>query len=185
MYLIMAAWQFTLGMDMKATEILQDDYSLFDHVTSWFDRQGMNYDAHPERSYIASCVLRKDGRWGLVIEIDEQYRQIFFYSQLDMFSPEDRFQAVMEFMTRANHGMRQGHFELDLTDGEMCFKIGIQFSELAPSDMQVGSLINCVIGVTSQYFPGLMAVIYGGCKPKEAVESIEVPPRRLASQPLH
>ena len=90
-------------------------------------------------------------------------------------------------MTRANHGMRQGHFELDLADGEMCFKIGIQFSELAPSDLQIGSLVNCVIGVTSQYFPGMMAVIYAGRSPKEAIESIEASPSldRPINQPLH
>lgn len=170
---------------MKTTENLQGDYSLFDHVTAWFDRQGMKCEPYPERSYVATCILRKDGRWGLIIETDEQHRQIFFYCQLDMYAPEDRRQAVMEFMTRANHGMRQGHFELDLADGEMCFKIGIQFSELAPSDKQISSLVDCAIGVTSQYFPGLMAVIYADRNPKEAIESAEIAPARVVNQALH
>lgn len=170
---------------MVLDEIIQNDYPLYEHIISWLDRHGMRYASHPERSYIALCVLHKSGRWEAVIEVDEQHRQLFFYSQLDMFVPEDRQQAIMEFMTRANHGMRQGHFELDLPDGEMCFKIGIQFSELAPSDRQISDLVNCVIGVTIQYFPGLMAVIYGGQSPKEAIESIELLPSSPLNQPLH
>ena len=163
---------------MTLDETTQNDYPLYELIISWLDRHGMGYASNPERSYIAFCVLRKSGRWEVVIEVDEQYRQVFFYSQLDMFVPEDRQQAIMEFMTRANHGMRQGHFEL-------CFKIGIPFNELAPSDKQISDLVNCVIGVTIQYFPGLMAVIYGGQSPKAAIESIEMLPSSPLNQPLH
>lgn len=145
----------------------------------------MPYTAFPERSYIASCIMRENGRWELIVETDQPCKQVFFYSQLDMFVPKARHQAVMEFMTRANHGMRQGHFELDLADGEMRFKIGLQVSEIAPSDMQIEALVNCVIGVTSQYFPGLMTVIYAGREPKEAIESIEVHSGRPGNHALH
>ena len=162
-----------------------EDFSLFEHITSWFDREGMNYESDQDRGYVETHIRSSAGRWAVVIEIDEYHEQLFFYSQLDIRALEERRQAVMEFMTRANNGMRLGHFELDLDEGDMCFKIGMQVGELAPSDVQIRNVIGSVVSIMTQYFHGLMAVLYAGRDPKEAIGSIENPVDLLEGSVLH
>ena len=52
----------------------------------------------------------------------EKQRQLVFYSVCPVRVPESLRAALAEIFTRANYDMIVGNFELDLAEGELCYK---------------------------------------------------------------
>ena len=90
--------------------------------------------------------------------------------------------AMSEFLHRANYGLVLGNFELDLGDGEVRFKVGIDVEGVRldlPRSNPVGpALIKqgfyAVVSLFDKYLPGLRAVS-GGADPHAAIRVIEGP----------
>ncbi len=64
--------------------------------------------------------------------------QLMFYVVAPMKAPENSFTTIIEFITRANYGLRIGNFEFDYSDGEIRYKSSLDFEkvELNPSSHQ-------------------------------------------------
>jgi hypothetical protein len=61
-----------------------------------------------------------------------------------------------------------GNFEMDLNDGEVRFKISNQLLDTLLSAEMVKHTVVLSAQMIDQFFPGLMAVVYGGKDPKDA-----------------
>jgi hypothetical protein len=99
--------------------------------------------------------------------------QFFFYAIAPLKVPSESRDAVAEFITRANYGMRIGNFELDYDDGEVRYKSSLDFegAELTPE--LIARAIYPAVGTMDRYAPGLMSVVYGDQTPVEAIAAIE------------
>ncbi len=76
-------------------------------------------------------------------------------------------------MTRANHDLAIGNFELDFETGEVRFKTSIDVTGSQLDRAVVVRLVTANLSTTDQYLTGLLSVMYGGASPKTAVEQSE------------
>ena len=82
---------------------------------------------------------------------------------------------MAEFLTRANYGLIIGNFEMDLTDGEVRYKTGIDVEGDRLSAALVKNLVYANVLTMDQYLPGIMRLIYADVSPAEAIVQVEGP----------
>lgn len=113
------------------------------------------------------------GQWQCLLQVREDQSQFFFFSMAALYVPEDRRDAVAEFLTRANFGLIIGNFEMDYGDGEVRYKtyFDAQGFELTEETVETHILAN--LAVFDRYNAGLMAVAFGDKDPAAVVTAIE------------
>lgn len=115
----------------------------------------------------------KNGNWTCLAQAKDEQQQVIFYSICSVNVPEDKRQAVAEFLTRANYGLILGNFELDFDDGEVRYKTSVDVGGDGISSEMMEPLIYVNLAMMDKYLPGLMAVTFGDVSPAESVRNIE------------
>ena len=82
--------------------------------------------------------------------------------------------AITEFICRANYGLRNGNFEVDMRDGEIRYKVFVDCDggQIPTRDIIRGSIIIPAM-MFERYSPGILAVIFAGKSAAEAIEPCE------------
>ena len=83
------------------------------------------------------------------------------------------YKQMMEYITRANYGLRIGNFEMDLRDGEIFYKTAGVFSDGIPVNEEIRRLVQVGIRMAEKYGQGFHDVMYLGKSPAETVAAIE------------
>lgn len=126
----------------------------------------------------------QNGRWGCLARVDQEKELVLFYSYCPVKAPEDKRPILADFLTRANYGLYIGNFEMDYNDGEIRYKTSVDVEgnksteegEAEPVQLTFALMKRLVydnVGVMDKYMPGIMAVIYGGASPTEAIAKVE------------
>jgi len=149
------------------------DRPLFRQIAAWFEANGWKYQEHllgGDYNFLSTEAKRDNGTWKLFARTGEEveWREVFFWSKLEMLVPEGRRNAVAEFITRSNFGHRIGFFQMSFFDGELSYHISFTVADGTLADGQVAHAVNNVLFSIDRYYPGLMEVIYGGRDPQEA-----------------
>ena len=81
---------------------------------------------------------------------------------------------ITEFICRANYGLRNGNFEVDVRDGEIRYKVFVDCDGgILPSrDVVRGSIIIPAM-MFERYSPGILDVIFKGASAAEAITQCE------------
>lgn len=96
------------------------------------------------------------------------------HGYIDLNVDEDDRLRVSEFITRANWGMKFGHFVLDFSDGEISYINAVDCSDgFVPSEDAITTLIGRLPLMFELYGDGLLSVLLGVLSPKEAIEECE------------
>ena len=115
----------------------------------------------------------RNGRFACYAQVRVDLEQLVFYVMVPVKAPEEQRPLVAEFVTRANYGLRIGNFELDYNDGEVRFKSSLHFESVPLDPRLIRAALEPAVTTMDRYLPGLMAVIYGGQSPLEAIGQIE------------
>lgn len=99
--------------------------------------------------------------------------QFLFYIVPDLPVPQEDLPGVMEYVTRANAGLRIGNFELKLQERLLRFKSSIAFTDARLTEALIKAAIIAAEVAVDTYVPGLINVITGEQSPLEAIEAIE------------
>lgn len=81
--------------------------------------------------------------------------------------------TAMEFICRANYGLRNGNFELDLNDGEIRYKSFVDCEGALPSREIVKNSIYVPAAMFKRYSEGITSILYKNATAKEAIEKCE------------
>ena len=82
-------------------------------------------------------------------------------------------QKMAEFVCRANYGLRNGNFELDVRDGELRYKSFVDCEDTVPTMSMIHNSIYCPAGMFKRYSPGILDIIFGDTTAEEAVARCE------------
>ena len=92
--------------------------------------------------------------------------------EVDHKNPEEI--AVMaQFLCRANYGLRNGNFELDVRDGEIRYKSFNNIRGMEVSREVIKDSIFVSAAMFERYSQGIVGIIYGGLDAKEAMDLCE------------
>ena len=123
---------------------------------------------------IAFLLEDDNGRqWDGAVLIDEDNHRLVFYSTMLESAKKKVRPQVMEFITRANYALPIGNWELDLDDGEICFKTAIDLEKVELTSQMCHNLIDTNLTITGVYFDALHAVLKGEASPVDAIASVE------------
>jgi hypothetical protein len=115
----------------------------------------------------------KSGNWTCYAHALDEARRFIFLSVMETSIPEDKRQAVAEFLTRANYALFLGGFEMDFSDGEVRYKTSIAVEDGKLSQAMIKTMVYTNVLSMDRYLPGILSVIYGGISPAHALAQIE------------
>ena len=96
-------------------------------------------------------------KFRLIIDKDDMQNYVVCPVTFD----EDKRNSVMEFITRANYGLKYGEFQMDLRDGELLFHMTLPTC-LASDDGMCEKLIHIPPSMFKKYIKGIERVAYFG-----------------------
>lgn len=147
--------------------------SMREQVMGYLDRNGWKYDASDPRSI--KCAVQLAGR--LEIVDMRLYFSDFGYILYDIIrgtAASSHRAEVMRFITMANYRLRNGCFEIDMSTGEVRFRLYTHFSGLVvlPDDIIAESVL-VPLSTIEQYGDGLAGVMTGAMDAYDAMERVE------------
>jgi hypothetical protein len=147
--------------------------SLLDAVVAYFESENWPCQRLEDRSVLQVAFTGDHGTWNCFALARDEHSQLVFYSIYpEKVSPERR-DDVAEYLTRANYGLMIGNFEMDLDDGDVRYKTGIQVEgEDLGLEMVRGVVLPNVV-VMDRYLPGLRAVADTGLSARAALSLVE------------
>jgi hypothetical protein len=147
--------------------------SLHDIVTQFFRDDGWRFQAVEGFPILQMGYSGQSGAWTCYARWIDEMERFVFYSVLPIKVPEAARPAAAEFVTRANYGIILGNFEMDYADGEVRYKtsIDVEGGQLVPA--MIKTLVYANVLTVDRYLPGLLATVYGGALPAEAIVRVE------------
>jgi hypothetical protein len=157
------------------TEVEQNENGLqaFDGLGRFLEEDGWYPQRLDDRFIYRMGFSGKNGQTVCFAQVRVDLEQFLFYVIAPVKAPEDVRPAVVEFITRANYGLRIGNFEFDYDDGEVRYKSSLDFEGLPLSDALIKHAIYPAVQTMDRYLPGLMEVIYSDKPPIDAIAEIE------------
>ena len=82
---------------------------------------------------------------------------------------------MAEFLTRANHGLYIGNFELDLEDGSVRFKTSLELADVELTAGLFDRLLTVNLRETTRHLRAIAAVADGTLSAKDAMARLATP----------
>jgi hypothetical protein len=139
----------------------------FLHEDGWYPQQV------EDRTIYRMGFSGDNGSLTCYAQIRTDLEQFLFYALAPIKVAEEARQAVAEYITRANYGLRIGNFEMDFSDGEVRYKSSLDFEGTTLTPQLIKMAIYPAVQTMDRYLAGLMAVAYGGKTPLEAIDDVE------------
>lgn len=152
---------------------VQNGQQAFATLGTFLDEDGWYPQQIEDRPIYKVGFSGKNGRYACFAQVRLDLEQFIFYVMAPNKVPEAHCAAVAEFITRANYGLRIGNFEMDYRDGEVRYKCSLDFEDALLTPALIRNAIYPAVQTMDRYYPGLMAVIYGGQTPEAAIQTIE------------
>jgi hypothetical protein len=158
--------------------------AIYDAMEAFFKKDEWPANKIENQAAMSMNFQGQNGRWSCYARVEEEKQIVLFYSYCPMKAPEDKRPILADFLTRANYGLYIGNFEMDYNDGEVRFKTSldvegnksVEEGAKDPVELSFALMKRVVydnVGVMDKYLPGVMAVIYGGASPTEAIAKVE------------
>lgn len=145
----------------------------FKSVGDFLEEDGWHPQQVGENFVYRVYFAGENGELACFAQVRVDLEQFLFYVVMPVRTPAEQRVSMAEFIARANYGLRIGNFELDFADGEVRYKAGIDFEGEALTPNLIRGVIYPAVQTMDRYLPGLLAVIYGGKTPEQAVAEIE------------
>ena len=117
-------------------------------------------------------------QWHWAARQSECGRFLLFYGYCPHFVGAERRAAVAEYLTRANWRLYFGGFEMDWSDGQVCFRTTLTLGSTVVSEEALGHLVWGNHYLMKRYLPGLLAVALANADPEQAVAAAEEEPAK-------
>jgi hypothetical protein len=148
----------------------------FESLRRLFEADDLKHHADYEQSVLIAGFEGRNAQFRVFFKVDEEDQLFQIFVLVPAIVPEGCRSAISEAIVRANHGMKVGSFEMDLSDGEIRFHIGYPFPDGNLDHDIVRRLIGTAIYTADRYFPAFMSIIYANDLPKDAIERAEKMP---------
>ncbi len=109
-----------------------------------------------------------------IVDVKEDEYIVYAIAPIGADEEDKKMMATMaEFVCRANYGLKNGNFELDMRDGEVRFKCFVDCESITPSKNMVQNSIHCPAIMFNRYGSGIVDIIFGNATATEAVNRCE------------
>lgn len=114
----------------------------------------------------------KEARYAIIINEDDY--TVYAYSSIGADKNDERMMSVMaDFICRANYGMKNGNFELDMMDGEIRYKCYVDCEGALPHHDVIKNSIYCPASMLDRYGAGIVDIVCLDASPADAIAKCE------------
>jgi hypothetical protein len=110
---------------------------------------------------------------GVVNNCAEESGQVVVGVAAPVKAPEDRRAEVGELACRVNYNRRVGCLEMDMSDGEVRFRAGIDVEGGELTETMIRNLIGSAYCGMDRYMPTLLAFSFAGTSPEAALAAMK------------
>lgn len=146
---------------------------LFNKVVEYLDSQKWKYTIKGNRDFIEfnMGLKGKISTCRVVVLASEKEIQAIAFSPIK--ASQDSFAEVVEFITRANYGLKVGKFEFDYRDGEVRYQACLPCRESIPTMADIEHVVDIPILMMQRYGDGLVKNLMGFGSPEADIRQIE------------
>ena len=148
-------------------------WDAYDLVGTFLQEDGWFPEALDALTAFQAHYQGSNGEYRVVVHVNVEMEQVYVYALVPQSVPPERRDAVCEFITRANYGLRIGNFELDHRDGEVRYKTSLDFEGAELTRPLLRSLMYPGVHTLDRYHHGIQQVAFEGADPSLAVNEIE------------
>ena len=113
-------------------------------------------------------------RINYLITVKKDIYIVYAYSPLGVEKGDENIMARMaEYICRANYGLKNGNFELDMQDGEIRYKTYVNCEGIALSEEVIRDSIVSPAAAFERYGEGFVDIIFNDMSAKSAIEKCE------------
>ncbi len=148
--------------------VLMEELKKFLEIDNW------KYIEHRDGTLLAAQPIRcTHGTFEGFFDLRHPQR-IDFYFKVPITIPEEKKEAISQFIHLANYGLSAVTFELHWERGEVRSRTSlIWVEESAPSEETIKYHLIRNYLCLDEYFQGITAIVYAGASPQEAIEKSE------------
>ena len=146
---------------------------LFNKVIEYLDSQKWKYTIKGNRDFIEfnMGLKGKISSCRIVVLASENEIQSIAFAPIK--ASQDNFDNVIEFITRANYGLKVGKFEFDYRDGEVRYQSCLPCREGMPSMKDIEFVVDLPMLMLQRYGDGLVKNLMGFGTPEADIRQIE------------
>lgn len=148
---------------------------LFDEVIKYLDSQGWKYNIKgTSDSFIEFNMGIKSKLSGVRVVVLVSDKEIQSMAFANIKATQDVLGNVIEYITRANYGLKLGKFEFDYRDGEVRFQTCLPCRDGGmPSQADIEHVVDIPILMMQRYGDGLVKNMMGFGNPAADIEEAE------------
>ncbi|HWT76639.1 MAG TPA: hypothetical protein VN258_18220 [Mobilitalea sp.] len=147
--------------------------AIINAITQFLTEEDWNYTFDDKKNIFKTGISIGGKIKDILIYILIEENVFMAHAKLQIYADDDNKQAVSEFITRANFGLKNGNFEMDYSDGEIRYKVFVNCNSFIPSQELIKESILTPAVMFDSYGSGLLAVMFGVKTPAEAIEEVE------------
>lgn len=154
--------------EMFVLSVLSDELKKYLVADNW------KYNEHRNGTLLAAQPIScTHGTYEGFFDLRHPQR-IDFYFKVPITIPEEKKEAISQFLHLANYGLSAVTFELHWERGEVRSRTSlIWIEEFAPSEDTIKHHLIRNYLCLDEYFQGIAAIVYAGASPQEALEKSE------------
>ena len=163
---------------MKELNSTEHDYSesIADAIREYLDNDDWHYKFDDERGVFTAGIAVGSKIQNVQLNIQVGEKDFTCYFKLPLAATKEVRRKIVEYITRANYGLKNGNFELDYNDGEIRYKtFAPVLDDAAPSEELIRFSIFVGVAMVSRYGDGLAEVLFNVKEPLEAIIEAESP----------
>lgn len=156
---------------------VKDKYTreeILEEVKKYLDSQNWHYTRQEKYIEFGMSLARCQKMGGVrVVILPNDNNAFTAYAICKLRADEDVRTEVMEYITRANYGLKIGNFEMDCSDGEIRYKTYLEFYSGVPPMKTIERYVDLSFLMMEKYGNGLLAVLFGVKSPEDAIKEAE------------
>jgi hypothetical protein len=141
-----------------------------DQICKYLEEDGFVCGLREDGTAVEANFRGRTGAFRLVIFVREQPALMGVVVRIPEVTPEDKRLLVAEAIVRANYGLALGCFEMDMSDGEIDFRVSLPGAGEGLTRKQLRALMGSAMWTTDRYHRAFCRLIYD--EDLSAVEAI-------------
>ncbi|MEX2535046.1 MAG: YbjN domain-containing protein [Trueperaceae bacterium] len=151
--------EFAAGSDSEPTTLLE-------RCKAHFISRGKRYHRFQDKPLLEIFLGGRSGTFACYVSTYEDTQQVVAVACAPIRIPADRRAEVCEYACRVNFNWRIGCLEMDMSDGEVHFRAGIDVEGGELTETMMKNLMASAFCGMDRHLPPLLSVAYGGSRPR-------------------
>jgi hypothetical protein len=143
---------------------------MLDKIKEYFDREKLKYVplTREEEGIFFLGINGQFSRFHCIADLKEDMKVFLFYAICSINISQDKIDLISKFLTKINYGRMIGNFELDMNDGEIRYKVSLNYEDIELTNTIIHNIVSTCIPSMDIVTPIIGGLVYGNLTLEEA-----------------